>query len=75
MSNRLKQVMERAQSWPEADQEQAADILLAIEAERSTAVDLSAEDIAALAQSAEDERLRRFADADEIKDIFRRYRL
>ncbi len=75
MSNRLKQVMKRAETWSEADQEQAADILLALEAERSTPPDLSADDVAALERSAEDERLGRFASDDEVREIFSRYRL
>ena len=74
MSNRLKQVMKRAETWSEADQEQAADILLALEAERAGPVHLSDDDIAALAQSAEDERLGRFASDEEVKAIFGRYR-
>lgn len=76
MSNRLKQVLERAETWPEADQEQAADLLLALEAERAAAsIDLSDEDLAALEQSAEDVRLGRFASDEEVEEIFRRYRL
>jgi hypothetical protein len=76
MSNRLKQVLERAETWPEADQELAADLLLALEAERATApIDLSDEDLAALEQSAEDVRLDRFASDEEVEEIFRRYRL
>jgi hypothetical protein len=76
MSNRLKQILERAETWPEADQEQAADLLLALEAERAAApIDLSDEDLAALEQSAEDVRLGRFASDEEVEDIFRRYRL
>jgi hypothetical protein len=76
MSNRLKQVLERAETWPEADQEQAADLLLALEAERAAAsIELSDEDLAALEQSAEDVRLGRFASDEEVEEIFRRYRL
>jgi hypothetical protein len=76
MSNRLKQVLERAETWPEADQELAADLLLALEAERAAApIDLSDEDLAALEQSAEDVRLGRFASDEEVEEIFRRYRL
>ena len=54
MSNRLKEIMKRAETWPEADQEQAADVLLAIEAERSIPVVLSDDDIAALERGTED---------------------
>ena len=74
MSNRLKDVMQRAESWPEADQELAADILLAVEAEHADPVTVSVEDAAALDRSAEDVRLGRFASDAAVKSIFDRYR-
>jgi hypothetical protein len=74
MSNRLKEVMKRAETWPEPEQEELADLLLAIEAERLNPVVLSDEDIAALEQSAEDVRLGRFASDESVKAIFDRYR-
>jgi hypothetical protein len=74
MSNRLKEVVKRVETWPEAEQEQVADLLLAIEAEHSTPVVLSDDDIAALEQSAEDVRLGRFASEESVQAIFDRYR-
>lgn len=73
MSNRFKQIARRVEGWSEADQEQAADILLAMEADRSTPVELTADDIAALEESADDVRLGRFATDAEVKEILRRY--
>jgi hypothetical protein len=73
MSNKFKQIARRVEGWSEADQEQAADILLAMEAERSMPVDLTADDIAALEESADDVRLGRFASDAEVKEILRRY--
>ena len=72
MANRLKEIMKRAETWPEADQEQAADLLLAIEAERSAPVVLSDDGIAALEQSADDVRLGRFASDESVKALLGR---
>ena len=74
MSNRFKQIASRVENWPEADQEQAADILLALEMERVLPADLSDDDVAALEASAEDVRRGRFASDQEVSEIFGRYR-
>jgi hypothetical protein len=74
IANRLTQIMKRAQTWPEADQDQAADLLLAIEAERAAAPQLTEADIDALKESAEDVRLNRFANDKSVNEILHRYR-
>jgi hypothetical protein len=74
MSNRLKEVMKRAESWPEPEQEELADLLLAIEAERANPVVLSDDDVAALERGAEDIRLGRIASDESVKEILDRYR-
>ena len=73
MSNRFRQIARRVEDWPEADQENAAEILLALEAERAMPAELSPDDVAALQQSAEDERLGRYASEAEVTAIFRRF--
>jgi hypothetical protein len=74
MSNRFKQIASRVENWPEADQDQAADILLALETERAEPVTLTEGDVAALEASAEDVRQGHFASDQEVRGIFRRYR-
>jgi len=70
MLEKLKDLLERAESWPEKAQEAAVASLAAIEEAYLGAEGLSAEDIEALAQSAEDVRLGRFATDAEMRELF-----
>jgi hypothetical protein len=45
MTNRLKDVLERATSWPESDQEELVEIARNIEARRSGAYDATPEEL------------------------------
>lgn len=74
MSNKLKDLMERAAHWPEVAQEEAIASLQSIEDELVGLTELSPEDRAALERSGEDVRLGRFASDDLVKNVLGRYR-
>ncbi len=74
MSKRLRALIDRMEHWPKAAQEDAVYSLLAIEEEYLGGGDLSAEDRAALEQSAEDVRRGRFADDADVRIVFARHR-
>lgn len=73
MSNRLKAIINRIEHWPKQAQEDAVNSLLAIEGEYLGGNDLSPEDREALERSAEDVRLGRFADDEEVQAALDRY--
>jgi hypothetical protein len=74
MTTRLKEIMKRAETWPEADQDEAVELLLALEEERANAPPLTEEDREALERSAEDVRQGRFASDDAVREVLDRYR-
>jgi hypothetical protein len=74
MKKKLKEIFERAQTWPDEIQDEAADILLSIERGQVGDFQLSAEDRAALARSAEDIRQGRFVPNAEVAEFFERNR-
>ena len=74
MTDRLKALMERIERWPKQAQDDAVNSLLAIEEEYLGGDDLSPEDRAALERSAEDVRLGKFADDEDVRETFDRYR-
>jgi hypothetical protein len=75
MMTRLQAILKRAETWPEERQEEAADLLLALEQEMAGQhPPLSADDLEALARSEEDVRAGRFATEDEIREVFNRHR-
>jgi hypothetical protein len=74
MNTKLREVLQRAERWPLAAQEAALDFLLEMEAELSQPPILTDEDREALARSAEDVRLGRFASEEEVREVFSRHR-
>ena len=75
MNARLKDILERAQSWPEAAQEHAIDLLLTIEQEYAAEPsELTEDDKAAIDRGLEDIRQGRFASDEQVKELFNRYR-
>lgn len=75
MSKKLKELLERAEAWPEEIQDEAAETLLSIEQSFTNGRILSAEDREALARSAEDIRQGRFVDESVLAAFFERYRI
>ncbi|QAU49679.1 hypothetical protein XH91_32810 [Bradyrhizobium guangzhouense] len=74
MSNKLRELLERAETWPEEVQEEAAETLLSIEQSFTDGYVLTAEDREALARSAEDVRQGRFVRDSAVSEFFDRYR-
>ncbi len=74
MNAKLKELIERVETWPEETQEEVIEILLSIEQARLTDYELTDEDRAALARSAEDVRQRRFAPDEKVSKFFERNR-
>jgi dsDNA-binding SOS-regulon protein len=75
MSNKLKELLERAEIWPEEVQEEAADILLSLEERLSDHVVITPEDRAAFARSRVDVKSGRIASPEQLKEFFARYRV
>jgi predicted transcriptional regulator len=74
MNAKLKDIMERVGDWPEEAQEQALELLLALEQEYAEPYELSDEDMAAIDRGLEDARQGRFATDEQIEALFKRYR-
>jgi hypothetical protein len=72
MTSKLKELLERAESWPAEVQEEAVEALLSIE--QSTAYVLTPEDQQALAKSADDVRHERFVSPVRLTEFFERLR-
>jgi hypothetical protein len=73
MNTKLKEILERAETWPDEVQ-QAADALLSIEQASSEGYLLTEADREALAKSAEDVRQGRFAPDAQVLEFFSRFR-
>jgi hypothetical protein len=74
MSNKLKELLARVETWPEAVQDEVVASLEAIEEEFLGLHELSSDDVAALERSAEDVRLGRFATEEQVREVFDRHR-
>ena len=74
MTKKLKEIFQRAQSWPEEVQDEAVETLLSIEQGHVGDYQLTAEDRAALARSAEDVQAGRFVPDAEVAEFFGRNR-
>jgi hypothetical protein len=71
---RLQEILKRAETWSKEAQDEAAELLLALEEEKVGLAPLSADDLEALARSAEDAREGRFASEEEVREVFSRPR-
>jgi hypothetical protein len=74
MNAKLKELIERVDAWPDEAQEEALQLLLALEQEYAEPYKLSSEDRAAIDQSLEDMRQGRFATDEQIAAVFGRSR-
>lgn len=74
MNARLKDILERAQSWPEAAQEHAVQLLLTLEHEYAEPYELTDDDKTAIDRGLEDARQGRFASDEQIESLFKKYR-
>jgi predicted transcriptional regulator len=74
MSKKLKEIIERAETWPEEAQEEAIATLQAIEAEFAQPYELTEDDRKAIDRGLEDVRRGRIASDEEVSRLFARYR-
>jgi predicted transcriptional regulator len=74
MNAKLKDIIERADTWPEEAQEEAVQFLLALEQEYAEPYELSDEDRKAIDRGLEDMRQGRFATDEQVAAVFNRYR-
>jgi predicted transcriptional regulator len=74
MNARLKDILERVQSWPEAAQEHAIDLLLALEREYSGPYRATDEELAAIDRGLRDAAEGRFASEAEVEAVFAKHR-
>jgi hypothetical protein len=74
MIKKLKELFERADTWPKEVQDEAVETLLSIERGYVGDYELTADDRAALARSAEDVKAGRFASEAQVAEFFKRSR-
>lgn len=74
MTSKLKELLERAEHWPDRAQEEAVASLEAIETEPAGESGLSLDDRKALEASADDVRHGRFASDTDVREMFGRFR-
>ena len=74
MTDKLKELLVRAESWPEEAQDELVRSAFDIERKYRVTYQLSDEDRAALARSLEDVRANRFASEHEVEEVFARFR-
>ena len=74
MSRKLREIAERAETWPEEAQEEAIATLQAIEAELAKPYELTQDDRKAIDSGLEDVRHGRIASDEEVSRLFARYR-
>ncbi|HEV2562384.1 MAG TPA: hypothetical protein VGT78_09610 [Rhizomicrobium sp.] len=71
--DQIKEILERVLTWPEDQQENAANVLLGME-ERDTPYTLSPEDRASIKRGLEQARRGEFVPDEEVKAFFDRHR-
>ncbi len=74
MSPKVKQILERADSWPEEDQEELAEAAREIEARRTGVYRLSDDERTAVRKGMDAARRGEFAPDDEMDEFYRLHR-
>ena len=74
MTNKLKDVLERAKAWPESDQEELAEVARDIEARRSGAYSATPEELAAIDEALGQVARGEVASEQEIEAAFAKFR-
>jgi predicted transcriptional regulator len=74
MNAKLKDIIERAETWPDWAQEHAIELLLSLEREYADPYQLTEDDKAAIDRSMEHARQGRFATDEEVAEVFNRHR-
>jgi hypothetical protein len=74
MNTQLKDLLERVDNWPPHAQEEAVQLLLALEREYAEPYELSPQDRAAIDRSLEDLGQGKFATDQQVAEVFNRHR-
>jgi hypothetical protein len=74
MTDNVKEILSRVESWPEEDQEELADVARLIEARRSGVYGLSDEERAAVRKGMDAARRGEFAPDEEIERFYQLHR-
>ena len=74
MNARLKDILERVQAWPEAQQQHAVDLLLALEQQYAVPYQATDDELAAIDRGLRDAAEGRFATDAEVEAVFAKYR-
>jgi len=73
MNAKLKDIIERVETWPQEAQEEVLESLLAIERELAEPYELTDEDRAAIDRSLDDLRHGRLATDEQVAAVFNRH--
>ena len=73
MTKRLKELVEHAEAWPEADQEELAEYARDIEARRAGVYVMTDDERAAVAEGLEQARRGELVPEDEMKAFWKRH--
>jgi predicted transcriptional regulator len=74
MNAKLKDIIDRAETWPPEAQEELAQIALEIEAQIKEGYPLTAEDLEAIDRGLQDAAQGRFATDEQVEAVFAKYR-
>ena len=74
MNTKLKNIIERVDSWPEWAQEQAVELLLSLEREQTEPYHASADELRAIDRGLRDADQGQFATEEEVEATFAKYR-
>ena len=74
MNAKLKDIIERVDSWPEEAQEEAAQLLLALEQEYAEPYELSDGELEAIDRGLRDAAEGRFATDEQVEKVFAKHR-
>jgi predicted transcriptional regulator len=74
MNAKLKDIINRVETWPPEAQEELAEVALAIEAQLKEDLTLSPEDLEAIDRGLQDAADGRFATDEQVEAVFAKYR-
>jgi predicted transcriptional regulator len=74
MNAKLKDILERVETWPEGIQEEAAELLLALEQEHAAPYEATPDELEAIDRGLRDAAEGRFATSEQVEAVFAKYR-
>jgi hypothetical protein len=74
MNAKLKDILERVETWPEGAQEEAAELLLALEQEYAAPYEATPEELDGIDRGLRDAAEGRFATPEQVEAVFAKHR-